>query len=118
MVDPWVLLSCGTLLLLTHELVSGLPALRFCTCMCTCVVWCSCVCREGVSLSGKLINGGAAIDLSHKIKSVNILFRLWIIPMCIAVLMPRYSSAKSGVFNKQTFGKGRKVGTINSFRQF
>ena len=46
------------------------------------------------------IDSSAAIDLTHKVKAVNIFIKIRVIPVGVAILMPGHRGPQPGIFNK------------------
>src|SRR5210317_1892653 len=64
------------------------------------------------------INCCAAIYLCHEIKTMDILVKIFTIPMRHSILMPRNSSANSWLFNKEGFIEWSKIFTIDGLSNF
>ena len=64
------------------------------------------------------VDCGAAVDLAHEVKAVNIWIKIFAVPMGVAVLMPRHRSAESCVFYKYTFMERCEVVAMNRLGHF
>ena len=64
------------------------------------------------------IHRSAAVDLSHKIKTVNILIKVGAIPVGHPILMPGDRRTDTWLFDKQRLIKRRKVRAIDGLGDF